>query len=483
MKNNKANTFEMPNQRNASRIANILLFLIIIFGSWLRIEASIKTEVDRPLRSDALGYFSSAYNMKQYGVYSRDQSFLLEKKEGKPKPDAVSPPGYPLFLLPFASDAPTDKTILHITLTQAVLGILTILLTFITASQFMGRTWALAPSLLVAISPHLVNSGVYVLTESLFTFLMMATITCLAIQINKPENRWLPVAFGLLLGAAALTRPTLNYILPFLLAALLPFFGKELRWKWALGVIAGYAIIMAPWSTRNWLNLDNQSSTLIISTLVHGHYPGAMYKWDPQTLGYPYRFDPEIAQLTTSVSAALQGIMARASAEPITYAIWYLIGKPLMFLSWDDVASTGEFFTYPTTVSPYHSAPLFLASKYVMWATHYIWLILAVLAVFATANRWKDAAQDRKLLIPLLLSVFFTYFILVHIAGFPIARYSVPLLPVIFILAAYSLLIMQNEYKQRLSLIKNKAPHTEPNVKLQNTNGLMKAGRHFFATP
>ncbi|WP_231696993.1 hypothetical protein [Ottowia caeni] len=33
------------------------------------------------------------------------------------------------------------------------------------------------------------------------------------------------------------------------------------------------------------------------------------------------------------------------------------------------------------------------------------------------------------------------------------------------ILAAYSLHIMQNEYKQRLSLIKNKAPHTEPNAK------------------
>lgn len=462
MNNNKANTFEMPNQQKASRIANILLFLIIIFGSWLRIEASIKTEVDRPLRSDALGYFSSAYNMKQYGVYSRDQSFLLEKKEGKPKPDAVSPPGYPLFLLPFASDAPTDKTILHITLTQAVLGILTILLTFITACQFMGRTWALAPTLLVAISPHLVNSGVYVLTESLFTFLMMAAITCLAIQINKPENRWLPVAFGLLLGAAALTRPTLNYILPFLLGALLPFFGKGLRWKWGVGVIAGYAIIMAPWSIRNWLNLDDQSSTLIISTLVHGHYPGVMYKWDPQTLGYPYRFDPEIAQLTTSVSAALHGIMARASAEPITYAIWYLIGKPLMFLSWDDVASTSEFFTYPTPVSPYHSSPLFLASKHVMWATHYIWVILATLSIFVTIRNCKNATQNQNLLLPILLSTFFLYFILVHIAGFPIARYSVPLLPVIFLLAIYFVNITLHEHNQRKIANENQTPHPEP---------------------
>lgn len=462
MKNKKTHASEVLNPKKMSRLVPFTLFLIILLGSWLRFEAAIKTEVDHPLRGDALGYFSSAYNMKQYGVYSRDPSFLLEKKEGTPKPDAVSPPGYPIFLLPFASGAPTDKTILHITLCQAALGIFTILLTYITGCQFLGRTWALAPTLLVAISPHLVNSGVYVLTESLFTFLMMAAIACLAIQINKPKNRWLPIAFGLLLGAAALTRPTLNYILPFLLAVLLPTFSKDFRWKWAAGVVVGYVLLIAPWTLRNWLNVDDQNSTLIISTLVHGHYPGAMYKWDPQTLGYPYRFDPEIAQLSASVSAALQGIMARASAEPITYAIWYLIGKPLMFLSWNDVASTGEFFTYPTPVSPYHSSPLFLASKLTMWATHYIWVILAVLSIFVTMRNWKNTTQNQNLLPPILLSTFFLYFILVHIAGFPIARYSVPLLPVIFLLAIYFVNITLHEHNQRKIANENQTPHPEP---------------------
>ncbi len=443
---------ESKTRQKALRPSSWLFILILLLGAWLRLDVTIKTTVDSPLRADALGYFSYAYNLRHYGVYSRDYRFVKENSNAQPKPDALSSPGYPLFLMPFTGQLPTDKTILHITLLQALLGSIVILFTYITAKQFLGGNWALLPSFLVAISPQLVNCGVYVLSESLFTFLMMAAITCLAVQTKFSRNLWLTLLSGLLLGAAALTRPTLNYIVPFLLLALLPYFEKSFRWKWAVTLTTGFVLVMLPWMLRNWLTLGGSDPTLVISTLVHGHYPWAMYEGNPQSLGYPYRFDPEIEQLSKNISAALQGISRRIMTDPFTYLTWYIIGKPIMFFSWGDVASAGEFFTYPTPASPYYNSLIFQISRYIMWITHYIWIILAAISVFLLLCNWKKSTIQKDKYTPRLLGVFFIYFALVHMVGFPLSRYSLPLLPLIFMLATYSIRRLLNWCRLRTSL-------------------------------
>ena len=439
----------IPNIKKHSRTTSLLLILIIILGAWLRIEATLKTQVDAPLRADALNYFSYAYNLRHYGIYSKDHSFIQFEQATTLKPDALSPPGYPFLLLPFASEIPTDKTVLHITLIQALLGILVIYLTYVASAQFLEKSWALLPCFLVAISPQLINCGVYVLTESLFTFLMTAAITCLAIQANRPENQLLTFFGGLFLGAATLTRPTLNYIIPFLLAALLPLLGKGLRWKWTITLIAGFLAIMLPWAIRNWLTLGGTDPTLAISALIHGHYPGAMYNGNPETLGYPYRFDPEISQISLNIGVALKSIIARVVTEPATYLNWYLIGKPLMFFSWEDIASTGEFFTYPTLSSPYYGTPAFLASKYVMQSTHYLWVIFAALTSLIPFIKYRDDPKNSTIFIQKLLATFFIYFVLIHMAGFPLARYSTPLLPITFMLATPGIIQALKMHKKR----------------------------------
>ncbi|MGB3070992.1 MAG: phospholipid carrier-dependent glycosyltransferase [Ottowia sp.] len=445
----KVNQVESKARQKTLRPATWLLVLILLLGAWLRLDVTLKTTVVSPLRADALGYFSYAYNLRHFGIYSRDHSFTQGKGDSTPKPDALQPPGYPFLLLPFAGEVPDEETILHITQLQALLGIFVILFTYITAKEFLGKTWALLPSLLVAISPQLINCEVYILSESLFTFLMMAAIACLVIQINRHQNQLLLLLGGILLGAAALTRPTLSYIVPFLLLGLLPLLPKSARWKWAITLSLGFALLTVPWAMRNWLTLGGSDPALTINTIVHGHYPGAMYKWNPQSLGYPYRYDPDVAQLSSSLGAALQGIMARMATEPLTYFIWYFFGKPFMFFSWNDIASAGEFFTYPTPVSPYHEAPLFLASKSFMRTTHYLWILLAIVATLASAMKAKSFTQEITSRPSRLLSIFFIYFLLVHIAGFPLARYSIPLLPVIFILATSILFELMSQYRQK----------------------------------
>lgn len=427
------------------RRISIFFVLIMLLGAWLRVDATLNTSVDAPLRADAGDYFSYAFNLRHHAVFSRDKSFAAPGgPDGRVQPDALRAPGYPFFLMAFASDLPTNATILAVTLAQALLGVLILPLTFVLARQCLNNAWSLLPMLLVAISPQLVNCGVYVLTESLFTFLFIAAATCMAVQLRRSGSHWLVVVSGMLFGAAALTRPTLNYLVPFLVVGMWPALERNRRLGWALALAAGFAAVTVPWALRNFIVLGGADPTLTINALVHGHYPWAKFNGDPNSLGYPYRFDPEIARLSSSVSSALTGIWSRIVEDPAHYFVWYAIGKPLMFLSWGDVAAAGDIFTYPTETSPYYDSFFFLGTKGAMHLTHWVWIGLALVASGIFLFRRPHRRTND---VPRLLGALFLYFILVHIVGFPIGRYSVPLFPVIFVLATVGLSIL---YQRRM---------------------------------
>jgi len=441
--NSSGNAFEFRGADSSSRRwTGVLLALIVLLGAHLRLDASLKTIIPYPVRADAAKYFSYAFNLRHYGVYSQEPTFAADESVRAPKPDAIVAPGYPAMLWFFANAAPTGRTVLNIALVQALLGTLMIPLVFATSRRFLPRVWPLLPALLTAISPHLVNAGIYVLSEILFSFLLMAAILCMARQFSRTQGKLLPVLSGILIGLAALTRPTLQYFLPIMLVLVLPLLRKQQSWRQAIWMSAGFVLVMGPWLARNMLVLGAMSDpTLTISTLVHGHYPGMMFDGRPETLGYPYRFDPQVAQMSTSVGAAINGIWARAIAHPGEYLEWYLVGKPLAFFSWSDVAASREIFTYTALYSPYYDVPFFVASMALMRATHWAWTILAALAVAYSFLRKPVRGQmaDNQIVLRMLASVW-VYFLLVHIAGFPISRYNTPLLPVTYMLAAFALM-------------------------------------------
>ncbi|RIX48921.1 MAG: phospholipid carrier-dependent glycosyltransferase [Rhodocyclales bacterium GT-UBC] len=432
------------NPGRTPRHAFLGLLLIILLGAFLRIDASLHTEVQFPLRSDAGQYFSYAFNLRHGGIYSSEPFFAKPEGEGVPRPDALRSPGYPIALLPFAGEVPSGRTILNITLMQALLGILMVPLVFLIARRIVPDKWALLPAALVAVSPQLVNMGVYILSESLFSFLLLLSIYCMLRQFKAPERSGLALLGGVLIGCAALTRPTLQYLLPLVLLAMLPLLPGKARWRQAGLMSIGFLGVFLPWIARNLITLGVTSDpTLSIETVVFGHYPNMMYPGLPESMGYPYRFDPQIGELSASMGAALHGIWQRFVDAPALYARWYLLGKPLAFFSWGDVASAGDIFTYPTMSSPYYGVPLFTVSKLIMEYSHYLWVGLALLVTVACAlpsMRGRIRAAHR---IPLqLLACVVVYFTAIHVVGFPIARYCIPLLPVIFILATYGIVAL-----------------------------------------
>jgi len=322
----------------------LALVLITLFGAFLRVNAALHTVVEYPLRADAGDYFSYAYNLRHFGVYSRDHLFAVEQA-AQPRPDAVRTPGYPIALLPFADEVPTQKTIIDITLMQALLGTLMIPLTFLLGRALLPAAWALLPTLLVAISPQLIIAGTYVLSETLFSFLLLAALAALVLQYRRPESWAHAIASGALLGMAALTRPTLQYFLPCVLLVLIPMLPKELRWRQGISLCVGFAMIFVPWLLRNQWTLGMASDpTLAVGTIFHGHYPDFMYRNMPESLGYPYRFDPRAQEISANMATLLHELFARFTEDPATYLRWYFFGKPIAFFSWGDAAAAGDIF-------------------------------------------------------------------------------------------------------------------------------------------
>lgn len=163
---------------------------------------------------------------------------------------------------------------------NAVLGAATTGLVFLLGRRVFGAGAGAIAAFLHAVFPGQVFYVGTLLSEPLFTFLLMVSLTALFWNRPKPgETPWWRLALGgLLLGAATLTR-AITLLFPFALFA---------YWWWtyrkpriaavhAAVVFAGVLVFAVPWSIRNTVRLG---TPVMISTnagddLCIGHHEGA----------------------------------------------------------------------------------------------------------------------------------------------------------------------------------------------------------------
>ncbi|MFC1512841.1 glycosyltransferase family 39 protein [Thermodesulfobacteriota bacterium] len=411
-----------------------ILGIILLLGAFLRLQLISDTEVSYPLRADAGHYYFSALNMKVFGIYSADRVLLKPGNKVLPQPDCRRPPGYPLFLTPFVTYPPTSSMLANILLAQVFLGVMTILGTFLFMRCCTGVIISMGTALLVALSPHLVASGVYVLTETLSA----CTLVFFAWSVMKFQNRYSPywaLTMGLLLALSTMVRFTTLYFL----ILLIPFIFCSLPRKKAalsLMIVLGFMIIYGPWVARNKIVLSNSPGTSLAQDTVHkGMYPWLKYKGDPRTFGYPNRVDPEW-ETFHDMKSVLSEIRRRFMENPQQYSLWYLVGKPYYFLSWDMIVGVGDVFIYPLLKNGYETNVFLKAGHGMMRILHWPIIIASLLSMLLiwVPNISKNISP-RLLFGGRFLSLLYGYFILVHVVGTPLPRYSVPLRPIIYSLA------------------------------------------------
>lgn len=425
------------------------LAVIVLLGAFLRLQATAHTIVELPIRADAAHYFWYAYNLHRYGTYSH-QPPVSDSTETDPVPDSLRAPGYPLLISLLMDDPPTLGTLVEVVWLQAILGTVLIGLVFLVARGLMAPGWSLLAAFLTAISPHLVNAGVYLLTETLYSLMLALVLLSLALAASGQRLRWFALA-GAMLGLATLVRPTTLYF-PLLLIALC-------IWQWGLReggrrgalFLMGFVLVYGVWPARNLVQFGHAGDPqLQINMLHHGMYPNFLFEQRPESFGFPYRFDPRSEEIGASVEAVRLEIARRFQEETATHVKWYLLGKPRALWSWNTVQGMGDAFVYPVTQSPYFSSPIFAATHRVSRLSHTpLVMIAGVFVLLVWVPRWVRSMSPGAVFLLRSIAVMLVYVTVLHMVGAPFPRYAVPFRPELYLAACWMLALLYGAVRQR----------------------------------
>jgi len=416
-----------------------ILGIVILIGFYLRIESIDGTKINHPIRADAKDYFMYAYNMRHHDVYARDVATLKDPPQ-RVTPDAVRSPGYPLFLALFVNGPPNRIMIDKIMFWQVIISTLTLVISYFLFKSFIPLYWAGLAALLTTLSPHLIVANSYLLTESLFCFLLVLGGWLLSLFARRPSF-WMAAISGLVLGAACLIRPSLQYF-PLIIVIIFIFqFGRRKGARFSIALVMGFLLMLAPWFIRNLQTLNFMSDkSLQIGFLQHGMYPKFMYNNLPQSYGFPYRFDPNAGAIASSMPSVIQEITSRFRREPARHLTWYIFQKPFYYWSWNIIQGQGDVFVYPVVSSPYLSEPIFKWTHRLIYYLHWPLVLLCALGSVIVWFPVIEKKYDRNSIHTVrLVSGFLIYFTAIHMIGAPFPRYSVPLRPFQYGMAMFCL--------------------------------------------
>lgn len=258
------------------RLCGLLLLAVALRGAalgaaWPRLDL------------DPDGYRHLARSLMEYGTFG----FVVER-EGVQKliPTAYRPPLYPLLLAAAGWSRGVDAA--SVAAVHLLLGVGTVLLVYVLGLSWQGPRVAVTAAALVAVDPILLNQSSLVMTETLATFLAVVAWLLLSRCRGRDETGaaasqqptvvdtrvqrvsgevWQMAAAGGGLGLAALCRATFLIWLGLVVLALAWGAFARRRWSGWLALCLAAAAVLAPWGLRNALVFQRP-----ILTSTHGGY-------------------------------------------------------------------------------------------------------------------------------------------------------------------------------------------------------------------
>lgn len=431
---------------------------IVIFaalGFYLRFLAVTETEVDNPIRSDALQYYVTAYNFAKEGVYSASPARLNNWSAPLP-PDSVRWPGLPLLIAAFMSAWPNHALILRdVQWVNIIAGTATILLIGIAAASTFPAWATLTIVFLTAISPHLISFTVYLLTETPSVFLIALLLAMCALYplINNKVAVILMIALGITIGLLALFRPLFAAFVPFMALAT-----PKDRLKCLVLLAFGAALPIAPWLIRNMLFVPaGTTSSPLAQTLLGSAYPDYMFNGDPNTFPYAFLHDPTFEKNSATVLTALKEIWRRFSIDPMGMIRWYFWAKPPYLWQFSNIDGAGDVFEYPIITSPFMSNSFFIFThdmmKLLQWPIAFSAAVGSILVWLPITSALLEENSGLLLRTGSLLLAFLTA------AHFPLAnsaRYAIPIYPALFLMAVVTPVTFARLLLRRATSVENR---------------------------
>ncbi|MFC1862392.1 hypothetical protein ACFL1Z_00380 [Thermodesulfobacteriota bacterium] len=419
-------------------LAVILLFFIALTVRFTYQNESI---IDVPIRKDAKEYFFAAYNLYHYNIYSTAPS--APSTNIKPDWDFKRPPGYPLFLYLFLATSSNGQQFLaRTTAAQAIIGSLTVVVTFLLSRLILTLPWSFLAGLLTALSPHLVAVDQFILTESIFTFTLIVSITVFTVSWKK-RTLILSILSGLLFGFLTLIRPISLFLGPFLSIIYFIRHKKEnINHKKALIItqvsllLAGYLAVYSPYLISRNILMKNEfsiSDQSVWGKVVIGSDIGLKdfikAKTDTQMIS-------EKKRMTRDKLYGAKSLINNIIVNPVDYIKWYFGGKMIYMWKWDNTY-VGDVYQYPMIKKGFQTNESLSLIHALMRMLHWPLYIIALFspAVFLYKRYFRVLNPEENNIIPSLFLVM--YFAILLSILVPLPRYAIPIRPFVYILAIY----------------------------------------------
>ena len=181
----------------------------------------------------------------------------------------IFPPGYSTFVAGVQILLGPD--FLAVVAVQHLLGIGTVLLTYVVGRAFLPPLLAFLPALGMAANGYLliIEHGIY--TEALFIPLALLFVLLTVRMLHGGGGWWIVAAAGAVFGLAALTRLVIQPALIAVCLLLLVYEGahRYRTWLRILTFVAIFGVVVSPWLIHNWLQyryigLSNTPGQLLV---------------------------------------------------------------------------------------------------------------------------------------------------------------------------------------------------------------------------
>jgi len=329
------------------------------------------------------------------------------------------PPGYAFFLggLFFVF----GKSATAVFLAQAGLGAGTCVLAAKTAEKLFNETVGRITGALAAFYPYFIAYTADLLSETLLTFLLAASVFYIVKTSREPSWKNMAAA-GLLAGLTALTKSTT-----------LPFFFCACAWLWwqtgkfRTGFLVGVFTLLAiaPWTFRNYFHYDRGYAmpvstpwyTLYCASCDNAFYAELRGEADvPSDENTRSLINPEDFGYISSLPLPERDKISREKA------LSWITANPDKFsrLAWLRLLHFWRL--YPMMAYKWQ--------KYAAMATSGVYIPLCFLGILLSIREFKKTS----LLLALLAS-----YTAIHLFFFSMIRYRVPVDPYIIIFAAYAI--------------------------------------------
>ena len=443
----------------------ILMFLLALISGFFWNQKMF----GQPINSDQALYDSVAQNILS------GQGFIYHGK------DAGIEPLYPLFL------AGVYKFFGHnynaVRIVQIVLFALTTVSVYLLAEKIFNKKIAVWSGLIIALFYGLANQTGNIATETLFTFLLIASALAFYKAYFEDKNFWFAIS-AILLGFASLTRGIVQFLFIFAIASIFVVYFRKTSFKNAAVkaslFLVAFLLVLLPWTVGSRLiNAAGAGAVAprggeilsVRAELMENLYPdypahliGHLFgyffsqKLYPNVSSATFRETPLTEKKIADLLKAgknyheIDAILTReAKAKILAAPHKYVLMSVLDFVSFNSpIIPRGSLWQNTLTIHPMfaegrHSAIPEWAKAAIILSIRFAWFAFMFLVIYGLVKNFRGRSKIGGLFLVII------YFNLTYSAVHAIPRYALPVYPFYFILAAAGAFYFYNKYLKNRS--------------------------------